>query len=271
MSRQLKIDSNNYESDAQDLETFKKLDEKQAIKLSAKASVWEIQKRLNPDESRALVLAIQKEKDCKKLRKLKNDFANSEAKSSSIAAIKLMRKNASNSSKFDAEDLEQENLLGKYLAATRFDLSKSPSFNSYSYHYGKNEMSYFVKKTLKYALKANGEWETFNVDSLDLNLETDPEKTDRVLYELNSKSVKSMDDKLIKDEKQSRLYQLINKLNGNDKELIMMYLANMCYSDMAKKVGLTGDCVEVIINRLKVRINRLKIKLKKMNEELKWD
>lgn len=66
-----------------------------------------------------------------------------------------------------------------------------------------------------------------------------------------------------KDEVQimlAKLYQMVNCLGKLDRSLVLLYLDNNSYEDMAEVTGLT-------LTNVATRLNRIKKKLKKMNKE----
>ncbi len=63
-----------------------------------------------------------------------------------------------------------------------------------------------------------------------------------------------------KQEQISLLHKAINKLNGIDRSLILLYLEDVAYVEISEILGLS-------VSNVKVKMNRLKKKLKQLMEE----
>jgi RNA polymerase sigma-70 factor (ECF subfamily) len=63
------------------------------------------------------------------------------------------------------------------------------------------------------------------------------------------------------EERLKELYQAINQLNSIEKAIIMLYLEENTYQEIAKIMGITE-------NNVGVKINRIKTKLKQLLDEL---
>lgn len=59
------------------------------------------------------------------------------------------------------------------------------------------------------------------------------------------------------------LYQMIEQLNGLDKALVLLYLEEKSYDEMAEIVGMTRSNVGVRISRIKEKLRQIYLKNKK--------
>lgn len=63
------------------------------------------------------------------------------------------------------------------------------------------------------------------------------------------------------------LYNLINRLNGIEKAMVLLYLEDRSYEEIAQIIGITKNNVGVRINRIKEKLTQMSYK---QNEILAW-
>ena len=149
----------------------------------------------------------------------------------------------------DHDDIVQEGMIGLFKAIRDFDITKRPSFKSFA--------DLCIKRNILTAVKASSRKKHSPLNSyVSLNITAFDEDDNTTMEELIAKSNSNPEESVLRREKTELLNnQIEEKLSSFEKSVLILYLKNMSYTEIATKLNKPAKSIDNALQRIKHKLN----------------